>query len=108
MPLVLMIRAAGTHYGGSCQVGFSTDGGETFKVAASYQGNCPHRNAELGSGQNFDLTIPDDLPAGEAVFAWTWINREQVCQPRAAYYRILADPPAGIHHELRRSDHNQP
>ncbi|EKG12228.1 hypothetical protein MPH_10635 [Macrophomina phaseolina MS6] len=67
----------GTHYGGSCQVGFSTDGGETFKVAASYQGNCPHRNAELGSGQNFDLTIPDDLPAGEAVFAWTWINREQ-------------------------------
>ncbi|KAL0259511.1 hypothetical protein SLS55_005248 [Diplodia seriata] len=67
----------GTHYGGSCQVAFSVDKGKTFKVAASYEGNCPHRNAELGSGQDFEMTVPQELPAGEAVFAWTWINREQ-------------------------------
>ncbi|KAK7534825.1 uncharacterized protein J3D65DRAFT_659668 [Phyllosticta citribraziliensis] len=66
-----------THYGGSCQVGFSTDGGKTFRVAASYEGNCPHRKDSANSGQDFTFTVPSDIPNGEAVFAWTWINREQ-------------------------------
>ncbi|KAK8210463.1 hypothetical protein IWZ01DRAFT_280143 [Phyllosticta capitalensis] len=66
-----------THYGGSCQVGFSTDGGKTFRVAASYEGNCPHRKNSADSGQDFSFVVPSDMPSGEAVFAWTWINREQ-------------------------------
>ncbi|KAK7557774.1 hypothetical protein IWX50DRAFT_191265 [Phyllosticta citricarpa] len=66
-----------THYGGSCQVGFSTDGGKTFRVAASYEGNCPHRKDSANSGQDFTFTVPQDMPDGDAVFAWTWINREQ-------------------------------
>ncbi|KAK3065506.1 hypothetical protein LTS18_006217 [Coniosporium uncinatum] len=72
------ISGIGNHYGGSCQVGFSTDGGKSFKVATSYEGNCPHRSAgNGGEGQNFELTVPADIPAGDAVFAWTWVNREQ-------------------------------
>ncbi|KAF1963955.1 hypothetical protein BU23DRAFT_576058 [Bimuria novae-zelandiae CBS 107.79] len=69
----------GTHYGGSCQAGFSTDGGKTFKVAATWNGNCPHRGGTTDpSTQVFDFTVPADLPAGERnVFAWTWLNREK-------------------------------
>lgn len=69
----------GTHYGGSCQAGFSVDKGETWKVVASYEGNCPHRH--FGSrdieGQTFEFTVPADMPLGNHVFAWTWINREK-------------------------------
>lgn len=69
----------GTHYGGSCQAGFSTDGGKTFKVAATWNGNCPHRDGSIDpSTQAFDFTVPADLPAGErTLFAWTWLNREK-------------------------------
>lgn len=67
----------GTHYGGSCQVGFSTDRGETWKVAASYNGNCPLRG-EDGSPevQTFDFKVPTGMPEGKALFAWIWLNRE--------------------------------
>lgn len=67
----------GTHYGGSCQVGFSTDRGETWKVAASYNGNCPLRG-EDGSPevQTFDFKVPTGMPEGKALFAWLWLNRE--------------------------------
>ncbi|KAI9820535.1 MAG: hypothetical protein M1832_003726 [Thelocarpon impressellum] len=72
------ITGIGNHYGGSCQVGFSVDKGETFQVATSYEGNCPHRTAGGGpEGQNFDFTVPADMPTGDVVFAWTWFNREQ-------------------------------
>ncbi|KAI9810758.1 MAG: hypothetical protein M1827_006096 [Pycnora praestabilis] len=68
----------GTHYGGSCQVGFSVDKGKTFQVATSWEGNCPHRtNGISPDGQVFPFTVPADLPTGDAVFAWTWFNREQ-------------------------------
>lgn len=72
------IAGIGDHYGGSCQVGFSIDAGETFQVATSYEGNCPHRNAgNEPDGQAFALTVPHDLPAGVQLFAWIWYNREQ-------------------------------
>ena len=69
----------GTHYGGSCQVGFSTDKGKTFKVATTWQGNCPLRDGTVDpSTQSFDFTVPADTPAGERIlFAWTWVNREK-------------------------------
>jgi hypothetical protein len=68
----------GNHYGGSCQIGFSIDQGKTFNTAVSYEGDCPHRNGgEDPSGQEFPFTVPSDLPSGDVVFAWTWMNREQ-------------------------------
>ena len=63
-----------THYGGSCQVGFSVDKGQTWKVAASYHGNCPHRDKV--APQVFKFKVPLNIPTGIAVFAWVWLNRE--------------------------------
>ncbi|ORY16454.1 hypothetical protein BCR34DRAFT_597734 [Clohesyomyces aquaticus] len=68
----------GTHYGGSCQIGMSFDKGATFKVVTSWEGSCPHREGgEDPKGQVFDFTVPADVPSGNAVFAWTWVNRER-------------------------------
>lgn len=69
----------GTHAGGSCQASFSIDKGKTFKVVKSWQGNCPpHDNPSLEpEDQVFDFTVPQDLPTGDVVFAWTWTNREK-------------------------------
>ncbi|EUC40825.1 lytic polysaccharide monooxygenase [Bipolaris oryzae ATCC 44560] len=63
-----------THYGGSCQIGFSVDKGQTWKVAASYHGNCPHRDKDMP--QVFEFKVPLNIPTGIAVFAWIWLNRE--------------------------------
>ncbi|KAF7445908.1 Lytic polysaccharide monooxygenase [Pyrenophora tritici-repentis] len=63
-----------THHGGSCQIGFSVDKGQTWKVAASYHGNCPHRQQD--SLQTFQFKVPFNMPSGPAVFAWIWLNRE--------------------------------
>jgi hypothetical protein len=69
----------GTHAGGSCQCGFSTDKGKTFKVVKTWQGNCPnHDKMSLDPADHvFDFTVPADMPSGDAIFAWTWINREK-------------------------------
>ena len=68
----------GNHYGGSCQTGFSVDGGESWIVATSFEGNCPHRHGGMmADGQGFEVRVPGDMPIGTAVFAWTWNNREQ-------------------------------
>ncbi|EMC92258.1 hypothetical protein BAUCODRAFT_283706 [Baudoinia panamericana UAMH 10762] len=96
------ISGIGNHYGGSCQVGFSTNHGETFRVATSYEGNCPHRNNGNGpDGQNFDFTVPADLPAGVHLFTWTWYNREQELNSNCAAVEITAciaadTPPAPV------------
>ncbi|KAF2469780.1 uncharacterized protein BDR25DRAFT_304220 [Lindgomyces ingoldianus] len=68
----------GNHFGGSCQVGLSLDKGKTFKVVSTWQGNCPLREGgEDPANQVFDFVVPADVPAGNAVFAWTWVNREK-------------------------------
>ena len=63
-----------TLHGGSCQIGFSVDKGQTWKVAASYHGNCPHRHQN--GLQTFQFKVPLHMPSGPAVFAWIWLNRE--------------------------------
>lgn len=63
-----------THYGGSCQIGFSIDKGQTWRVAASYHGSCPHRTHD--ENQIFNFRVPTGIPNGPAVFAWIWLNRE--------------------------------
>ena len=57
------------HNGGSCQASLSFDGGKTFKVIHSYIGNCP-----VMGDSSYAFTLPNDTPAGDAVFAWTWYN----------------------------------
>lgn len=59
------------HNGGSCQASFSLDQGRTFKVVASYIGNCP----VLGDS-SYGFTVPSDAPAGDVLFAWSWFNNE--------------------------------
>jgi hypothetical protein len=82
-----------THYGGSCQVGFSTDKGRTWKVAASYHGNCPHRR-ENGL-QTLYFTVPTNMPKGPAVFAWIWLNREHESFMNCASVQIGRDSSNG-------------
>lgn len=81
----------GNHYGGSCQIGFSVDGGETFHVATSYEGNCPHRENKTGpEGQEFPFTVPHDLTPGVQLFAWIWYNRETEFNMNCAAVNITA------------------
>ena len=89
----------GNHYGGSCQVGFLDYGGdgknETFRVATSYEGNCPHRKAGSdAAGQNFEFKVPADLGTGVQVFAWIWYNREQEFNMNCAAVNITAPAPS--------------
>ncbi|RVD89492.1 uncharacterized protein DFL_000497 [Arthrobotrys flagrans] len=64
------------HGGGSCQASISHDGGKTFQVLHSFIGDCPRGvvDNKAGPDQRFDFKIPEDEPAGEAIFAWTWFN----------------------------------
>ncbi|EGP89510.1 uncharacterized protein MYCGRDRAFT_38707 [Zymoseptoria tritici IPO323] len=91
------ITGIGNHYGGSCQVGFSTDKGKSFHVATSYEGNCPHRDAGTGpDGQEFEFTVPSDVAAGVHLFAWIWYNREQELNMNCAAVEITRASPAAI------------
>jgi hypothetical protein len=90
------LSGTGNHYGGSCQVGFSVDKGKTFQVVKSYEGNCPHRNGGMqAAGQGFDFTVPADMPTGDAVFAWTWVNREAEFYMNCAAVTITGGSRAG-------------
>ncbi|KAK4102568.1 lytic polysaccharide monooxygenase [Parathielavia hyrcaniae] len=61
------LEGGAPHGGGSCQVSLSYDQGKTFTVIQSYVGGC-------GFAANYKFTIPDDVPQGEAIWAWTWNN----------------------------------
>lgn len=63
----LSVEGSATHNGGSCQASLSYDGGRTFKAIHSFIGGCPLKST-------WPFTLPNDTPAGEAVFAWTWFN----------------------------------
>lgn len=86
-PCNFQITGGATHGGGSCQVSISynLDRSEeqVFKVIKSWHGGCPTEsnldnrsgNPDDNSSDPFTFELPDGLPAGEAVFAWTWFNR---------------------------------
>ncbi|OBT67461.1 hypothetical protein VE03_03068 [Pseudogymnoascus sp. 23342-1-I1] len=75
------------HGGGSCQISITYDEKPTkdsvWKVIHSIEGGCPARNAagNLAGGpdtpvpDDYSFTIPDSLPTGNAVLAWTWFNK---------------------------------
>ncbi|KAG0130673.1 hypothetical protein HOY82DRAFT_486448 [Tuber indicum] len=55
-----------THGGGSCQVSFSEDGGNTWKVGKSFVGGCPLKD--------ISFTVPKETKNGPVFVAWTWFN----------------------------------
>ncbi|TLD33333.1 hypothetical protein PspLS_00138 [Pyricularia sp. CBS 133598] len=83
------ITFAGTavHGGGSCQVAITYKEKPTatdFRVITSFHGGCPMENGNenlmpadaakpLDSGLTYD--IPEGIPGGNAILAWTWINK---------------------------------
>jgi len=66
----MTITGGTPHGGGSCQASLSYDGGSTWTVIHSYLGNCP-----VQGDSSYEFTLPNDTPAGEALFAWTWFNQ---------------------------------
>ncbi|CAH0005172.1 unnamed protein product [Clonostachys byssicola] len=83
----LAFKGSAVHGGGSCQVSVTTDLSPTtasvWKVIKSIEGGCPAQNTEgnLGNDANledpytYSFKIPEDLAAGQYVFAWTWFNK---------------------------------
>lgn len=76
------IEGTAVHGGGSCQISITYDvpprKDSPFYVLKSFQGDCPTQHAEnLNSHGVFDLryTIPNGIPGGKAVIAWSWFNR---------------------------------
>lgn len=66
----ISLVGSATHLGGSCQLSLSYDGGVTFKVIKSIIGGCTQDLKKYG------FTVPENAPAGLALFAWTWLNNE--------------------------------
>lgn len=83
----LSFLGGATHGGGSCQVSITYDAAPTksskFKVIHSIIGGCPARNAAGNIGTSaktedpdkYEFSIPNNLPPGNAVLAWTWFNK---------------------------------
>ncbi|CAN6621478.1 hypothetical protein TRVA0_008S02300 [Trichomonascus vanleenenianus] len=63
----LELSGSATHMGGSCQLSLSYDKGKTFKVIKNIIGSCP-------INMEYNFTIPDDAPSGNALFSWSWMN----------------------------------
>ncbi|KAL6795487.1 hypothetical protein J3E68DRAFT_404404 [Trichoderma sp. SZMC 28012] len=64
----LTLSGSATHEGGSCQVSLSYDQGRTWKAFHSWIGQCPLK-------PTWSFTLPNDTPAGDAIFSWTWFNK---------------------------------
>lgn len=83
----LAFTGSAVHGGGSCQISITYDSKPTkqsvWKVIHSIEGGCPVKNTEGNIGDDatmpvpgdFSFPIPDDIPAGNATLAWTWLNR---------------------------------
>lgn len=69
-PQTLTITGSAHHNGGSCQASLSFDNGKSWKVIHSWVGNCP-----TAGESNYEFTLPQDTPAGQALFAWSWFNQ---------------------------------
>lgn len=85
----LEFEGQSVHGGGSCQVSITYDesptSSSTWKVITSIEGGCVARDTvgNLGSDTSataadpytYNFTVPDNIPTGKAVLAWTWFNK---------------------------------
>ncbi|KAH6699050.1 hypothetical protein BKA61DRAFT_583088 [Leptodontidium sp. MPI-SDFR-AT-0119] len=87
----LQAMGGASHGGGSCQISFTRDLKPSihseWRVIHSIHGGCPIRNlTETNYGDSattllpsiYNFTIPDWLPIGQGVMAWTWYGRWSV------------------------------
>ncbi|KID87856.1 hypothetical protein MGU_05094 [Metarhizium guizhouense ARSEF 977] len=84
------ITGGAWHRGGSCQASLSYDKGSSFKVIKSYEGGCPLSTGET----SYTFKVPEDAPAGDCVFSWSWFNFEgnREMYQNCAVVTIKADP----------------
>src|SRR5205085_6344412 len=61
----ISLAGSATHGGGSCQFSLSYDRGSTWAVIHSIIGGCPLNSA-------YTFSVPNNIPSGNALFAWTW------------------------------------
>lgn len=83
----LSFTGSAVHGGGSCQISVTYDKSPNkqtvWKVIHSIQGGCPMRDISENNGNDaskvspsqYSFKIPNDLPTGEAILAWTWFNK---------------------------------
>ncbi|KAH7135261.1 hypothetical protein B0J11DRAFT_156240 [Dendryphion nanum] len=75
-----------THSGGSCQFSITPDTKPSkdsqFKVLHSVHGGCistkpgnERESAEYTTSNAVPVTLPEDLPAGQYTFSWSWLNK---------------------------------
>jgi hypothetical protein len=73
------------HSGGSCQIAFSYDKGETWVVVQNYEGDCPRVRSDLkgqvtnhfDTNQDYQFRIPETFPSGDQVII-TWLVCERL------------------------------
>lgn len=73
----MSFKGSAVHGGGSCQVALSTDmqpsQSTRWSVILSIEGGCPTKDGT--SAGTYDVTIPEDIPAGTYSYAWTWTSK---------------------------------
>ncbi|KAJ1505316.1 hypothetical protein HMI54_013654 [Coelomomyces lativittatus] len=75
------------HTGGTCQFSISYDDAKTFVAFHQVVNDCFAAMQRSGN-TTINVPIPNDLPGGNAIFAWTWITKKSN-QPE--YYMGCSD-----------------
>ncbi|KAJ1508565.1 hypothetical protein HMI55_000325, partial [Coelomomyces lativittatus] len=73
--LPVQITVNNWHYGGTCQFSISYDNAKTFVAFHQVLHDCLNTGG-TSREVKIDVPIPNDLPGGNAVFAWTWITKK--------------------------------
>uniref|UniRef100_A0A060TG46 ARAD1D20262p n=1 Tax=Blastobotrys adeninivorans TaxID=409370 RepID=A0A060TG46_BLAAD len=68
VPYTLKLLGTATHFGGSCQISLSYNGGANFTVIKSIIGGCP---IDL----EYTFVVPETAPTGQALLSWSWISQ---------------------------------
>jgi hypothetical protein len=75
-PQTLSFTGTAVHNGGSCQLsvtpGYTPTTNSDFKVIYSILGSCPGTG---GTTNQYQFSIPADVPNGQYSLAWTWYNQ---------------------------------
>ncbi|KAJ1506532.1 hypothetical protein HMI54_002180 [Coelomomyces lativittatus] len=72
--LPVEIEVVNSHKGGTCQFSISYDDAKTFVAFHQVVNDCLNIG-DIPGKTKINVPIPNDLPGGNAVFAWTWITK---------------------------------
>ncbi|RKP12146.1 hypothetical protein BJ684DRAFT_11926, partial [Piptocephalis cylindrospora] len=79
--IVTTLDGSARHNGGHCQFSLSYDQGKTFVVLRTIMKDC------LKSDSSYSVDLPKDIPGGDVIFAWSWVN----AMGNREYYMNCAD-----------------